>query len=94
MNTIGKIMARHPARTTHTLTPQEADELRLIPPFPEFAWTFWRKVSAARGLDARSAIGGDRGTFSALPAGHGRHWCWPVQLTCSAPPPAAMYSAR
>jgi hypothetical protein len=51
-------------------------------------WVFWRDVAVSRGLDYQTVIGNPEqpGTFSALPLGHGKHWCWPMSITCSIHP--------
>lgn len=52
-------------------------------------WRFWRSVAQARGLDPASIIGNSvdpDGSFTALPLGHGKHWCWPAPLHVKKPP--------
>jgi len=81
-----------PSRKTYRLT---ADEAAAFPvpnalwPDAGLAFRFWATVAAARGLDYRSIIGNplDRESFTALPLGHGKHWCWPASLRCHKPPP-------
>jgi hypothetical protein len=53
-------------------------------------WRFWWGVARSRGLDYTTIIGqsGDCMSFTALPLGHGRHWCFPSALKL---PKAAEY---
>jgi hypothetical protein len=66
------------------LTPREMAEYGALAPAPGVAFDFWRRVAAARGLDPATVIseGGilGFGMTTALPWGHGRHWCWPSAL--------------
>ena len=82
-------------RSTYRLTADELDALNALWPLPRFVtdsgrtWEFWRWVAAARGLDYTTIIGKPfvRDTFTALPLGHGKHWCWPSPLNLQKPPP-------
>ena len=51
-------------------------------------WRFWRGLAFARGLDPVTVIGNDNdpARFTALPLGHGKHWCWPAALQVKKPP--------
>lgn len=80
-------------RQTHTLMDQEQlvfGRLRAIYHGAGAAdiWRFWRSVASARGLDPETIIGnlGHPEIFSALPLGHGKHWCWPMPLKCGVNP--------
>lgn len=83
-------------RRTYRLTPHEAAELAVLSPkrghWPAAngVFQFWRSVAAARGLDPATMIGcpNDRQAFTALPLGHGVHWCWPMPLKCETRPDA------
>lgn len=73
-------------RNAYSLEPDE--QLR----FDRLKWTkregaavaFWKSVAERRGLDPKTIITYEPGTFTALPLGHGKHWCWPSPLR--APP--------
>ena len=73
-------------RKTYYLTPIEFNEFRrLWPPDAGVAFAFWRQVAVARKLDPKTVIS-DGATFTALPEGHGQHWCWPLPLKCKKQP--------
>lgn len=76
-------------RTIHQLDQAEINELRALRGYPSVAFGFWARLCAERGLDASTVITQAGYKFSALPAGHGQHWCWPFPLRCSKPPGAA-----
>lgn len=59
-------------RVTVTLEPDEQVEFGRLRKWPGAAFAFWRRVCGRRGLDPKTLIG-----FTALPIGHGKHWCWP-----------------
>jgi hypothetical protein len=75
-------------RETHRLTPAErltfARLGRAYRPNATDLFRFWWTVGRARGLDSRTIIGveNDPTAFTALPWGHGKHWCWPLRLKC------------
>jgi hypothetical protein len=75
---------RPSVRSQHSLTLDETIALNRCGDDP---FAFWREVCARRGLDAATVIGGVGGAFTALPVGHGRHWCWPMALRCRSAPP-------
>lgn len=64
------------------LTPREDDAFNRLRPVPGDAFDFWRKVTADRGLDpvTVTSFSGSEKDVSALPLGHGKHWCWPSAL--------------
>jgi hypothetical protein len=43
---------------------------------------FWQRVADARGLDYHTIIGTENApySFTAMPVGHGKHWCFPEPL--------------
>jgi hypothetical protein len=81
-------------RETYRLTPAERTALDNLWPSSGFAtgegggFGFWRAVAKRRGLDYSTILGNpyDRSKFTALPLGHGEHWCWPSPLKCAKPP--------
>jgi len=72
-------------RESYTLTPDEIKEFRRLPLDYGHAFEFWHKVAYTRGLDHKTIIGTET-NFTALPLGHGAHWCWPSPLKCISPP--------
>ena len=78
-------------RKVYHLTPSEhAEWKKLAYKVTEgCAVDFWGTVAEDRGLDAKSIICylERPDEFTALPVGHGKHWCWPMQLACKSPPP-------
>lgn len=56
-------------------------------PAPGHAFNFWRALAYEMQLDASSIIGDEVKpyTFSALPIGHTKHWCYPIPLKCAKP---------
>jgi hypothetical protein len=79
---------RQNSRQTWRLTAAEAATLRSLPFQEGAAFKFWREVALARGLDYRTIIGNpsDLDSFTAMPDGHGRDWCWPDTLKCTRSP--------
>jgi hypothetical protein len=55
----------------HKLKPEEGEAVR-----------FWGFVAHNRGLDPDTVIGDvdDPYIFTAMPYGHGKHWCFPFSL--------------
>lgn len=76
-------------RRTYELLPEEAFVFRHLRSHDGAAWTFWRQVAKRLGIDVGTILAvpsGDRTImFSALPTGHGKHWCWPSPLICPKP---------
>ncbi len=68
-------------RVTFTLTPRERDEFEALRPIQGEAWKLWQKVATKRGQDYRSIMV-DNGKITALPAGHGLPWCYPMPVKC------------
>lgn len=63
------------------LTELEKARFWRLPPRPGAALRFWKEVALARGLDPDTVLGyGSKAT--ALPLGHGKHWCYPALLKC------------
>lgn len=78
-------------RQRYTLTDEEREAFaalsrRRIHADAAPVWRFWQAVAAARGLDHKTIINKPDGSFTALPLGHGKHWCWPSPLNLSPPP--------
>lgn len=69
-------------RQHFNLTAPERERFDMLRPIPGDAFAFWRQVAQARGLDPGSIIGIPNGTFTALPLGHNKHWCFPFPLVC------------
>jgi hypothetical protein len=76
-------------RKKYTLTDDELAEWRALPQESSEqdraldAWVFWNKVCRGRGLDSASLLAAHvPDTFTALPIGHGKPWCWPQALRC------------
>jgi hypothetical protein len=69
-------------RVNIALDPDERAEFRTLREWPGVAWSFWRRVCERRGLDYRTLV-----AFTALPSGHGKHWCWPSLLELPSAPP-------
>jgi hypothetical protein len=69
-------------RTEYRLTAKEVDQLNQLPKFQGEAIKFWTGAAIARGLDYKTIIGNtqDHASFTALPVGHGKHWCYPALL--------------
>lgn len=67
-------------RTNYKLNEQEIDKFHRLRPLPEQAFEFWREVAVSRGLDPVTVLHVGAYVFSALPYGHGCHWCWPANL--------------
>ena len=82
-------------REKHHLAAEEIDAFERLPPVPERVRDFWRDAAMTRGLDPKSVLAADiwhdRYSFTALPLGHGKHWCWPMALGCG-PRPQEMKS--
>ncbi len=77
-------------RERHALTAPELAELEHVSRLavderPAAARALWHAAATLRGLDPASVIG-EGGIFTALPLGHGRHWCWPASLKCAKAP--------
>lgn len=76
-------------RRTYSLTPEECDAFRALPIngiSGNRAFAFWSTAARARGLDPATVIA-TPDSFTALPVGHGKHWCWPTPLKCKKAPP-------
>ena len=73
-------------RLHFTLTAEERERFRIVCharwPQEGYASRFWKSVAEARGLDPATVIGStvDPCSFTGLPEGHGKHWCWPSAL--------------
>jgi hypothetical protein len=83
-------------RETYRLTAEELLAFRCLGSWPpDGAFKFWKRVAVARALDYRTILckPDKPGTFSALPIGHRKHWCWPMELTCAPPPKHFAYAA-
>ena len=81
-------------RQKHALTAAELAEWAALPTDngegdrATDAWVFWNQVALARNLDSATLLAGPTPEkFSALPATHDLHWCYPAALRCRRPPP-------
>ena len=72
-------------RRKHVLSAEEQREFAALRADPADAWHFWWRAALARGLDPGSLVTAAP-DFTGLPAGHGRHWCWPSPLQCKQRP--------
>jgi hypothetical protein len=63
----------------------ELSQFRRLKPDQGVALAFWARVALSRDLDPESVISNGM-TFTALPQGHGKHWCWPLPLKCKKQP--------
>lgn len=72
-------------RKTSSLTPAEIGQFNWLKPIPGDALAFWAKVAQVRNLDPKSMLTNGK-TFTALPVGHGKHFCWPLSLQCKKKP--------
>ena len=77
-------------RKEYELTRRQLDTLNRLPEEEGFGWRFWEAIGVELGIDHKSIMPSLKGRrfFSALPAGHGKHWCYPYKLKCSKPVPA------
>jgi hypothetical protein len=73
-------------RLNYHLTPEEEQTFRALPTWGRHdakqTWVFWQDVCAARILDHKTVMVVAMPVFSALPAKHRKHWCWPLPLYC------------
>lgn len=60
---------------------------------PDMALDFWKRVARSLNLDYRTIIYDVENaySFSALPRGHNKHWCYPYPLKCSVDPATVEY---
>ena len=72
-------------RKQYQLTPFEFKVFQRLAPFPGVAFSFWKRVADARGLDYKTIISNGQ-SFTALPVGHAKPWCWPIALKCKKKP--------
>jgi hypothetical protein len=72
-------------RQKYELTGQEQKRFRRLKPIEGEAIKFWQMAAYTRGLDYQTIISTGR-TFTALPIGHGKHWCYPMTLKCKRRP--------
>ena len=72
-------------RNEFTLTSFEQRWFDRLPPIEGAAVVFWKKAAFDRGLDPASVISNGY-KFTALPEGHGKHWCFPSPLQCKRKP--------
>ena len=63
----------------------ERNRFQSLNPFQDEAFMFWRRVAQVRNLDPESVISNGN-TFTALPIGHGKWWCFPMPLKCKKKP--------
>ena len=72
-------------REKHQLNPIELRKFQRLAPFQGEAVAFWSWVARSRNLDPKSIISNGQ-NFTALPIGHGKHWCFPTPLKCKNKP--------
>jgi hypothetical protein len=72
-------------RKQFELSAIEKRQFARLRPIQGEALDFWGRVAYVRGLDPATIIS-EAGKFTALPMGHGHHWCYPSKLKCSKPP--------
>ena len=72
-------------RQKFELDKYEWDKFTRLRPIDGEAIRFWAQAAKTRNLDPKSVISAGR-TFTALPEGHGKHWCFPVSLKCKKTP--------
>lgn len=72
-------------RTKHQLTPIELAKFNRLPPYQGEAIAFWKWIAKTRNLDSRSIVSTGQ-NFTALPVGHGKHFCYPLSLKCKKKP--------
>ena len=80
-------------RRAFVLTAHEQDQLNRLRSAPGEAFEFWKAIAAKLGVDYRTVIGTDEQNFSALPVGHGKHWCFPYSLACKSRRPQVVEKA-
>ena len=88
-------------RQTYDLTPEEVTRLeKLRHELREgHAFSFWKGVASARGLDYTTILAAwergfvQRHRFTALPMGWKRAWCYPEPLKCRMTAAEAMAAA-
>ena len=72
-------------RKTYELLPNEYAQFKRLQPIPGEAVSFWKRMAWIRKLDPETVISSST-KFTALPLGHGKHWCFPVPLLCKYQP--------
>lgn len=71
-------------RKAYELTAAEKRSLDRAPPIEGRAFAIWHQIAEERGLDVHSLLSTGPLTFTGLPLGHGKHWCFPSSLKCRA----------
>jgi hypothetical protein len=77
-------------RKTYTLSPSELVRFNRLRPEQGEGWTFWQEMGDKLGFDYATVMTtnpANRGTFTALPKGHEKDWCFPSALKCKNDPP-------
>ena len=75
-------------RQTHKLSHAEWRQVKALPPVQGVALEWWRLKALSVGLDSSTLLMCDDGwRFTGLPLGHGKHWCYPIELKCRYKPP-------
>lgn len=70
-----------PLRRKFTLSDTEQRQFGRLRPMEGEAFRFWEQVAQARGLDPDSILSNCE-SFTALPLGHNKDWCFPIPLKC------------
>ena len=70
-------------RKAFKLNHAEWRQVRALPPVQGIALQWWHNKAISLGLDPKTLLMCDDGwRFTGLPLGHGKHWCWPIDLKC------------
>lgn len=76
-------------RQPYYLTAEEIKRFEQLRAIEDAAVWFWKGVAIDRGLDPGSLLHDMQlrpQRFTALPAGHGKAWCFPWPLKCAGDP--------
>ena len=78
-------------REIFQLTDAEFRAKQRLPREQNVAWNFWRMVADRLAIDYETIMPNysephSRRSFTALPKGHGKWWCYPLKLKCSIDP--------
>lgn len=68
-------------RKTFKLNDGQLAQFKRLRPLQNEAHSFWKGIAKLEGLDPASIIS-NAPSFSGLPLGHGKPWCFPIPLKC------------
>lgn len=68
-------------RKTLNLNDGQMEQFRRLRPLQNEAHTFWKAIAKLNELDPVSIIS-NAPSFSGLPLGHQKQWCFPILLKC------------